>query len=79
MYYRYFSFLGGYYIPPRPLQPQLPQQNMSSLNFNEYSDYNKDGTFLTYKYSSFPQGSPYQSPLIFTPPTYSHINNIWKR
>ncbi|XP_019764273.2 protein spaetzle 5-like [Dendroctonus ponderosae] len=81
-----FPEQGGFYIPPKPIQPHLPQHNFS-LDFNGYPDFNKDGTFLTYKYSSnFPQtggtqynANSYQSSPIFAPPTYTHINDIWKR
>ncbi|XP_066147232.1 protein spaetzle 5-like [Euwallacea fornicatus] len=78
-----FSDQGGFYLPPKPLQPELSPHNFS-LGFNGYPDYNKDGSFLTYKYTSnFPQNggsqyNPFQSP-IFAPPTYTHLNDIWKR
>ncbi|XP_076270093.1 protein spaetzle 5-like [Rhynchophorus ferrugineus] len=85
-----FPEQGGYYIPPKVYeQPQLVQSNYS-VALNGYSDpnYNKDGTFLTYKYSSgtTPQvtkdtqyNTAYQTPTFLTPQTYSHVNGIWKR
>ncbi|KAL1491075.1 hypothetical protein ABEB36_011728 [Hypothenemus hampei] len=62
---------GSFYLPP-------PQRHNFSFG---YPDYNKDGTFLTYKYTSnFPQGGATTAagtPQLFAPPTY--INDIWKR
>ncbi|CAG9767667.1 unnamed protein product [Ceutorhynchus assimilis] len=71
-----FQEQGGYYIPPKP---QITQpQNLTWSSFNGYPDYNKDGTFLTYKYTSnVPQNyNPYQT---YPSPAYTQINELWKR
>ncbi|XP_030767938.1 protein spaetzle 5-like [Sitophilus oryzae] len=81
-----FPEQGGYYIPPNVYQQQAPQQNYTN-GLNGYEPkYNKDGTFLTYKYSSFPQpdkatsyNTGYPSPGFLTPGLYGHVNGIWKR